>query len=85
MPHKDKDKKRIYMQQWRERHPDLLSKQRRKELLAKATRSGRLPTQRAIDFHAFTQDELRPVVESMLANRGFCAKLQTAPAIIECA
>ena len=67
------------MQEWREKHPDLLSRQRRKELLAKATRSGRLPTQRSIDFHEFTQDELRPVVESMLASRGFCAMLQTAP------
>ena len=79
MPFRDKDKKRIYMQEWREKHPDLLSKQRRKELLAKATRSGRLPTQRSIDFHEFTQDELRPVVESMLASRGFCAELPTAP------
>ena len=79
MPFRDKDKKRIYMQEWREKHPDLLSKQRRKELLAKATRSGRLPTQRSIEFHEFTQDELRPVVESMLASRGFCAELPTAP------
>ena len=79
MPFREKDKKRIYMQEWREKHPDLLSKQRRKELLAKATRSGRLPTQRSIDFHEFTQDELRPVVESMLASRGFCAELPTAP------
>ena len=30
MPFRDKDKKRIYMQEWREKHPDLLSKQRRK-------------------------------------------------------
>ena len=79
MPFRDKDKKRIYMQEWREKHPDLLSKQRRKELLAKATRSGRLPTQRSIEFHEFTQDELRPVVQSMLASRGFCAELPTAP------
>ena len=79
MPFRDNDKKRIYMQEWREKHPDLLSKQRRKELLAKATRSGRLPTQRSIEFHKFTQDELRPVVESMLASRGFCAELPTAP------
>ena len=79
MPFRDKDKNRIYMQEWREKHPDLLSKQRRKELLAKAMRSGRLPTQRSIDFHAFTQDELRPVVQSMLASRGFCAELPTTP------
>ena len=25
MPFRDKDKKRIYMQEWREKHPDLLS------------------------------------------------------------
>ena len=70
MPFREKDKKRIYMQEWREKHPDLLSKQRRKELLAKATRSGRLPTQRSIEFHEFTQDELRPVVGRMLALYG---------------
>ena len=70
MPYKDVEKQRAYMKEWRAANPDRMQGHRRREVLARAFKVGRLPTPRVVLFHAYTAQELGPIVGRMLELRG---------------
>ena len=69
MPYRDQDEQRAYMRSWWAAHPERLRSHRRSEVLQRALQHARLPSRRTAELHAFTEAELRPLVERMLRVR----------------
>ena len=67
MPHADPEERRVYMQNYIQRHPDRVEYYHRNLVLKRAMDRCRLPTKHSIRRYNITEDELRPVMDKIIS------------------